>query len=119
MDHNIIKKWLSTHPPTLLNIYLLSIIFSQKDLSEDEPNVKKYFLKIVEILLIDKKITSFQEKELICKYSKQHEKLSEFHDIILSVSENPNLINDKWTEKNILIERTNKCFPCKKYGNIK
>ncbi len=118
MDHNIIKNWLSTHQPTLLNIYLLSIIFSQKDLTT-EPNVKKYFLKILEILVTDKKITSFHEKELICKYTKQHEKLLEFHDIILSVSENPNLINDKWTEKNILIERTNKCFPCKKYGNRK
>lgn len=127
---NILRDWLSVHSPTLMNIYLLSIVMYQnnltiisgdnqdKDNKEEDEKIRKCFLKILEQLVVDGKISKFGEAKLICEYGKNSEMLTGFHDIIVSVARNPNLIcPDMWSEKNAIIESTNKCFPCKKHSN--
>ncbi len=120
---DIVRNWFVDHNITLFNIIIVCIILTEK-LGLDESKLtlcKTLFSDVINKLLVDMKIDCDISNTLLKEYETllNNGMVDEFIKIICDITNNPNLINNKWISDNTTGRIKNQCFPCRSKSNRK
>ena len=120
---DIIRNWFSDRDITPLNIITVCIIITEESrlITSKIFHCKSLYSEIVNILLTDGKIDNDIKEDLLLKYETllTEGTIDDFIKIICDITNDPNLINDKWISDNTTGRIKNKCFPCRSKANRK
>ena len=119
---DIIQDWFNRHDITVVSIYILSLVLIEHNYKrgEKEDFIDRYVDTILEYLLVSGKVTGRQRKIYQEQIMLDKAILAQFKDIVMDISNRPNLLQkEKWSSKNLILEQTNRCFPCRKKSNKK
>ena len=97
----------------------MSFILVEQDYNKNKSKKNKYLdktvLYILDKLLKDDKINKSQSDFYKDRIYSDTNILEQLRDIVFDISNNPNLLQkDKWSSRNIVLDQTNKCIPCKR-----
>ena len=117
MNDDVVKEWFSQHQITSLNIIVVCMAIAEKIGTHDRklPQCKTLYSDIVDQLVVDHKISIQQAMKLVAQYNQitKENLVDDFITIVCDITNNPNLINDKWTLDNTVGRVKNRCFPCR------
>ncbi len=118
MNIEILENWFNKHTISIFSIYILSFILIEENKPQNIINkndVDDKIILILDKLMKDGKIKQADKEFYIERIQLDRQFLIQFKEIIFDVSNNPNLLQkNKWSSKNIILDKTNKCFPCKR-----
>ena len=82
---------------------------------------KSLYANVVKQLVTDGIINNKRGTDLINRYNYMEEEgiVDDFIRIICNITNDPNLINNKWIPDNIIGRTKNECFPCRSKSNPK
>lgn len=117
MNDDVVKEWFSQHQITSLNIIVVCMAIAEKIGTHDRklPQCKTLYSDIVDQLVVDHKISIQQAMKLVAQYNQitKENLVDDFITIVCDITNNPNLINDKWILDNTVGRVKNRCFPCR------
>ena len=117
MDIDVVKEWFSQHTVTPLNIIIVCMAIAEKIGTHDRKlsQCKTLYSDIVDQLIVDTKISIQQGMKLVAQYNQMNKDglVDDFITIVCDITNNPNLINDKWIPDNMVGRVKNRCFPCR------
>ena len=116
MNHETVKEWFFEHPITPLNIFTVAMIITETHSEANKLSLSKLiYSDIIQQLITDGKILVSKGVQLTDNfdYMVKSNIVDDFSSIICHLTNNPNLINDKWVSDNTIGQIKNSCFPCK------
>ncbi len=117
MNDDVVKEWFSQHQITSINIIVVCMAIAEKIGTHDRklPQCKTLYSDIVDQLVVDHKISIQQAMKLVAQYNQitKENLVDDFITIVCDITNNPNLINDKWILDNTVGRVKNRCFPCR------
>lgn len=120
-SNQIVEEWFNKHSISVFSVYILAFILIEQNCNKNTNKRKclnRYVYHILKKLINDEKINKVESDYYKERISLDIEILIQLKDIVFDISNNPNLLQkDKWSSRNILLEQTNKCFPCKRKTN--
>ena len=123
MNDDLIQEWFSRYQITVLDVFTVAMILTEKGSIHDKLTVAKTLYQVViDRLEMDGKVDSDEATDLIEKFKGLDEMgiINQYATLICVVTNQPNLINnDKWIPYNTIGEIKNGCFPCRSIFNRK
>ena len=120
MNHETIKEWFFEHSITPLNVFTVAMIITEKHSETYSENTtlswsKLIYSDIIQQLITDGKILVSEGMQLTDDFDEMVKSniIFEFASIICTLTNNPNLVNEKWVSDNTIGQIKNSCFPCK------
>ena len=115
----LIETWFNRHNISTFSIYILGFVLIEQNYTDNEHDKEEFLDKYVSIILEklenDEKITIEQSIHYRERIFLDQLHLSQLKNIVFDISNNPKLLQkDKWSSRNLILEKTNKCIPCKR-----
>lgn len=121
-DDDMIEEWFTYNVISPLNIYTVAMILTERESEKKNKEKLSYSISlypyVLDSLIKCKKIDQYEKDKYLnlFKFLCKHDNIKSYASILIYISNNPNLLNDKWTLDSKFKQykkHKSKCLPCR------
>lgn len=115
---DLIKEWFINHSITPLNIYTVAMILTEQETNKKKDEKLKHSISlypdVLDILIEYGKVDEEDKDKFLnlFKFLCEHDNIKMYASVLIYISNNPNLLNNKWIKNTKYRRFKSKCCPC-------